>query len=215
MALDDASKGVLREYISTLPEGQQQALAPLLALLGSSGGEEPGGTQISTDEQAAAFLRQLQENPAQAQTLIAALDNSSLEYLSGYLQNVIDITADEAQKQQLTLLQELVDTQIAAGSDPGGEEPDEGLTKDEIPAFLQQLAGMSEQEAAEALMALDLDELRLLQSYLQSSINQFEAGERELASGSRELTKARREYEEQKAEADAQFAEAEQEFAAW
>ena len=72
---------------------------------------------------------------------------------------------------------------------------------------------MSEQEATAALMALDLDELRLLQSYLQSSINQFEAGERELASGSRELTKARREYEEQKAEVDAQFAEAEQEFA--
>lgn len=207
-ALDSASKGVLREYILTLPEEQQQALASLLALLGSSGGEEPGGTQISTDEQAAAFLRQLQENPAQAQTLIAALDNSSLEYLSGYLQNVIDATADEPQKQQLTMLKGLVDAQLAAGS-----EPDEGLTQDEIPAFLRQLAGMSEQEAAAALMALDLDELRLLQTYLQGSIDQFKAGEAALADASRELTKARREYEEQKAEVDAQFAEAEQEFA--
>ena len=211
-SLDGASKGVLREYILTLPEEQQQALAPLLALLGSSGGE-PDEPQISTDEQAAVFLQQLQENPAQMQTVIAALDNSSLQYLSTYLQGVIKSTQDEEQKQQLTVLKGLVDAQLAAGSDPGGGEPDEGLTEDEIPAFLRQLAGMSEQEAAAALMALDLDELRLLQSYLQSSINQFEAGERELASGSRELTKARREYEEQKAEADAQFAEAEQEFA--
>ena len=215
-ALDSASKGVLREYISTLPEGQQQALAPLLALLGSSGGEEPDESAIANDQQAGAFLLELSAlgNNIQAiQEKIAALDDSSLQYLSNYLQTVIGSSTSETQIAQLSMLKSLVDQQLAAGSEPGGEEPDEGLTQDEIPAFLQQLAGMNEQEAAEALMALDLDELRLLQSYLQSSINQFEAGERELASGSRELTKARREYEEQKAEADAQFAEAEQEFA--
>lgn len=217
-ALDDASKGVLREYINgllqndQLPEEDKTQLRMLLTLLGSSGGE-PDEPQISTDEQAAAFLQQLQENSAQMQTMIAALDDSSLQYLSNYLQTVIDSSTSETQIAQLTMLKTLVDAQLDAGSDPGGSEPDEGLTEDEIPAFLRQLAGMSEQEAAAALMALDLDELRLLQSYLQSSINQFEAGERELASGSRELTKARREYEEQKAEVDAQFAEAEQEFA--
>ena len=221
-ALDDASKTVLREYINgllqndQLPEEDKTQLQMLLTLLGTSGGEEPGESAIANDQQAGAFLLKLSalgSNIQAIQEKIAALDNSSLQYLSNYLRTVIDSTEDETQKQQLTLLKGLVDTQIAAGSEPGGEEPDEGLTQDEIPAFLQQLAGMSEQEAAAALMALDLDELRLLQSYLQSSINQFEAGERELASGSRELTKARREYEEQKAEADAQFAEAEQEFA--
>ena len=217
-SLDDASKAMLREYINgllqnnQLPEAYKTQLQMLLTLLDSSGGE-PDEPQISTDEQAAAFLQQLQSDSTQAASLIAALDDSSLQYLSNYLQTVIDSSTSETQIAQLSMLKSLVDQQLEVGSEPGGEEPDEGLTQDEIPAFLRQLAGMNEQEAAAALMALDLDELRLLQSYLQSSINQFEAGERELASGSRELTKARREYEEQKAEADAQFAEAEQEFA--
>lgn len=219
-------------------EAQLAQLRQLAALLGASGadasaaeasgGEEPGGEEpggegaavaalgsftLSSDEEAAQFLQQLSALGGDAQAISAALgqlDDDGLEYFHNYLQNVIASLPDSAQKQQLSALLLMVEQAQGAGEDP---EPGTSLTEDEIPAFLEQLASMSETQAGLALMELDLDSLYLLRDYLDSSIQQYEDGKAQVAQANWQLAEAKREYEEQKKEVDDTFAEAEAQFA--
>ena len=218
----DYFHGYLQNIIAQLPDGdaQKQQLSALLAMVeqaqSAGGGEpDPGAPSISNDAEAMQFLQQLSALGTDATAISAALgelDEDSLEYFHGYLQNVIDSLPDEnAQKQQLSALLAMVEQAQSAG---GGEsDPGTSLTEEEIPAFLEKLSGMSETQAGLALMQLDLDSLYLLRNYLDSSIQKYEDGKAQISQANWQLTEAKREYSEQKKEVDETFAEAEAQFA--
>ena len=104
----------------------------------------------------------------------------------------------------------MVEQAQGSGGDP---DPGDSLTEDEIPAFLEKLAGMSESEAAQVLLGLDLDSLYLLRDYLESAVQQYEDGKAQISQANWQLTEAKREYEEQKKEVDDAFAEADAQLA--
>ena len=172
-----------------------------------------GSMTIASDAEAAQFLQYLSGLGTDAQAISAALgqlDDAGLSYFHGYLEGVIAGTSDETQKQQLTALLAMVEQAQGSGGDP---DPGDSLTEDEIPAFLEKLAGMSESEAAQVLLGLDLDSLYLLRDYLESAVRQYEDGKAQLAQANWQLTEAKREYEEQKKEVDDAFAEADAQLA--
>lgn len=172
-----------------------------------------GSMTIASDAEAAQFLQYLSGLGTDAQAISAALgqlDSAGLSYFHGYLEGVIAGTSDETQKQQLTALLAMVEQAQGSGGDP---DPGDSLTEDEIPAFLEKLAGMSESEAAQVLLGLDLDSLYLLRDYLESAVRQYEDGKAQLAQANWQLTEAKREYEEQKKEVDDAFAEADAQLA--
>lgn len=172
-----------------------------------------GSMTIASDAEAAQFLQYLSGLGTDVQAISAALgqlDSAGLRYFHGYLEGVIAGTSDETQKQQLTALLAMVEQAQGSGGDP---DPGDSLTEDEIPAFLEKLAGMSESEAAQVLLGLDLDSLYLLRDYLESAVQQYEDGKAQLAQANWQLTEAKREYEEQKKEVDDAFAEADAQLA--
>lgn len=172
-----------------------------------------GSMTIASDAEAAQFLQYLSGLGTDVQAISAALgqlDGAGLSYFHGYLEGVIAGTSDETQKQQLTALLAMVEQAQGSGGDP---DPGDSLTEDEIPAFLEKLAGMSESEAAQVLLGLDLDSLYLLRDYLESAVQQYEDGKSQLAQANWQLTEAKREYEEQKKEVDDAFAEADAQLA--
>lgn len=172
-----------------------------------------GSMTIASDAEAAQFLQYLSGLGTDAQAISAALgqlDDAGLSCFHGYLEGTIAGTSDEMQKQQLTALLAIVEQAQGSGGDP---DPGESLTEDEIPAFLEKLAGMSESEAAQVLLGLDLDSLYLLRDYLESAVQQYEDGKAQLAQANWQLTEAKREYEEQKKEVDDAFAEADAQLA--
>ena len=172
-----------------------------------------GSMTIASDAEAAQFLQYLSGLGTDAQAISAALgqlDDAGLSYFHGYLEGVIAGTSDETQKQQLTALLAMVEQAQGSGGDP---DPGESLTEDEIPAFLEKLAGMSESEAAQVLLGLDLDSLYLLRDYLESAVRQYEDGKSQISQANWQLTEAKREYEEQKKEVDDAFAEADAQLA--
>lgn len=172
-----------------------------------------GSMTIASDAEAAQFLQYLSGLGTDAQAISAALgqlDSAGLRCFHGYLEGVIAGTSDETQKQQLTALLAMVEQAQGSGGDP---DPGDSLTEDEIPAFLEKLAGMSESEAAQVLLGLDLDSLYLLRDYLESAVQQYEDGKSQLAQANWQLTEAKREYEEQKKEVDDAFAEADAQLA--
>lgn len=172
-----------------------------------------GSMTIASEAEAAQFLQYLSGLGTDAQAISAALgqlDDAGLSYFHGYLEGVIAGTSDETQKQQLTALLAMVEQAQGSGGDP---DPGDSLTEDEIPAFLEKLAGMSESEAAQVLLGLDLDSLYLLRDYLESAVQQYEDGKAQLAQANWQLTEAKREYEEQKKEVDDAFAEADAQLA--
>lgn len=172
-----------------------------------------GSMTIASDAEAAQFLQYLSGLGTDAQAISAALgqlDDAGLSCFHGYLEGVIAGTSDETQKQQLTALLAMVEQAQGSGGDP---DPGDSLTEDEIPAFLEKLAGMSESEAAQVLLGLDLDSLYLLRDYLESAVRQYEDGKAQLAQANWQLTEAKREYEEQKKEVDDAFAEADAQLA--
>ena len=172
-----------------------------------------GSMTIASDAEAAQFLQYLSGLGTDVQAISAALgqlDGAGLSYFHGYLEGVIAGTSDETQKQQLTALLAMVEQAQGSGGDP---DPGDSLTEDEIPAFLEKLAGMSESEAAQVLLGLDLDSLYLLRDYLESAVRQYEDGKSQLAQANWQLTEAKREYEEQKKEVDDAFAEADAQLA--
>lgn len=172
-----------------------------------------GSMTIASDAEAAQFLQYLSGLGTDVQAISAALgqlDSAGLSYFHGYLEGVIAGTSDETQKQQLTALLAMVEQAQGSGGDP---DPGDSLTEDEIPAFLEKLAGMSESEAAQVLLGLDLDSLYLLRDYLESAVRQYEDGKAQLAQANWQLTEAKREYEEQKKEVDDAFAEADAQLA--
>ena len=172
-----------------------------------------GSMTIASDAEAAQFLQYLSGLGTDVQAISAALgqlDSAGLSYFHGYLEGVIAGTSDETQKQQLTALLAMVEQAQGSGGDP---DPGDSLTEDEIPAFLEKLAGMSESEAAQVLLGLDLDSLYLLRDYLESAVQQYEDGKAQLAQANWQLTEAKREYEEQKKEVDDAFAEADAQLA--
>ena len=172
-----------------------------------------GSMTIASDAEAAQFLQYLSGLGTDAQAISAALgqlDDAGLSCFHGYLEGTIAGTSDEMQKQQLTALLAMVEQAQGSGGDP---DPGESLTEDEIPAFLEKLAGMSESEAAQVLLGLDLDSLYLLRDYLESAVQQYEDGKAQLAQANWQLTEAKREYEEQKKEVDDAFAEADAQLA--
>ena len=172
-----------------------------------------GSMTIASDAEAAQFLQYLSGLGTDVQAISAALgqlDDAGLSCFHGYLEGVIAGTSDETQKQQLTALLAMVEQAQGSGGDP---DPGDSLTEDEIPAFLEKLAGMSESEAAQVLLGLDLDSLYLLRDYLESAVQQYEDGKAQLAQANWQLTEAKREYEEQKKEVDDAFAEADAQLA--
>lgn len=172
-----------------------------------------GSMTIASDAEAAQFLQYLSDLGTDVQAISAALgqlDGAGLSYFHGYLEGAIAGTSDEMQKQKLTALLAMVEQAQGSGGDP---DPGESLTEDEIPAFLEKLAGMSESEAAQVLLGLDLDSLYLLRDYLESAVQQYEDGKAQLAQANWQLTEAKREYEEQKKEVDDAFAEADAQLA--
>ena len=172
-----------------------------------------GSMTIASDAEAAQFLQYLSGLGTDVQAISAALgqlDSAGLRCFHGYLEGVIAGTSDETQKQQLTALLAMVEQAQGSGGDP---DPGDSLTEDEIPAFLEKLAGMSESEAAQVLLGLDLDSLYLLRDYLESAVQQYEDGKAQLAQANWQLTEAKREYEEQKKEVDDAFAEADAQLA--
>lgn len=172
-----------------------------------------GSMTIASDAEAAQFLQYLSGLGTDAQAISAALgqlDDAGLSYFHGYLEGVIAGTSDETQKQQLTALLAMVEQAQGSGGDP---DPGDSLTEDEIPAFLEKLAGMSESEAAQVLLGLDLDSLYLLRDYLESAVQQYEDGKAQISQANWQLTEAKREYEEQKKEVDDAFAEADAQLA--
>ncbi|HIU30881.1 MAG TPA: FtsX-like permease family protein [Candidatus Caccousia avistercoris] len=170
--------------------------------------ETPEEPQISSEEEAAAFLQELMgQNPADAMTAVSGLDESSKSYLSNYIQTVLE-NPDVPEEQQ-ALLRQLLALLGGSGEEEGGGE----LTEDNVADFLQELAGMDEAQAAEKLMGLSRDELVILSDYLHSAVDQYEDGRAQISSANWQLREARAEYNRQKAEADEQFAEAEQELA--
>ena len=172
-----------------------------------------GSMTIASDAEAAQFLQYLSGLGTDVQAISAALgqlDDAGLRCFHGYLEGVIAGTSDETQKQQLTALLAMVEQAQGSGGDP---DPGESLTEDEIPAFLEKLAGMSESEAAQVLLGLDLDSLYLLRDYLESAVRQYEDGKSQISQANWQLTEAKREYEEQKKEVDDAFAEADAQLA--
>lgn len=172
-----------------------------------------GSMTIASDAEAAQFLQYLSGLGTDAQAISAALgqlDDAGLRYFHGYLEGAIAGTSDETQKQQLTALLAMVEQAQGSGGDP---DPGDSLTEDEIPAFLEKLAGMSESEAAQVLLGLDLDSLYLLRDYLESAVRQYEDGKAQISQANWQLTEAKREYEEQKKEVDDAFAEADAQLA--
>lgn len=172
-----------------------------------------GSMTIASDAEAAQFLQYLSGLGTDAQAISAALgqlDSAGLRCFHGYLEGVIAGTSDETQKQQLTALLAMVEQAQGSGGDP---DPGDSLTEDEIPAFLEKLAGMSESEAAQVLLGLDLDSLYLLRDYLESAVRQYEDGKSQISQANWQLTEAKREYEEQKKEVDDAFAEADAQLA--
>lgn len=172
-----------------------------------------GSMTIASDAEAAQFLQYLSGLGTDAQAISAALgqlDDAGLSCFHGYLEGVIAGTSDETQKQQLTALLAMVEQAQGSGGDP---DPGDSLTEDEIPAFLEKLAGMSESEAAQVLLGLDLDSLYLLRDYLESAVQQYEDGKAQISQANWQLTEAKREYEEQKKEVDDAFAEADAQLA--
>ena len=172
-----------------------------------------GSMTIASDAEAAQFLQYLSGLGTDVQAISAALgqlDDAGLSCFHGYLEGAIAGTSDETQKQQLTALLAMVEQAQGSGGDP---DPGDSLTEDEIPAFLEKLAGMSESEAAQVLLGLDLDSLYLLRDYLESAVRQYEDGKAQLAQANWQLTEAKREYEEQKKEVDDAFAEADAQLA--
>lgn len=172
-----------------------------------------GSMTIASDAEAAQFLQYLSGLGTDVQAISAALgqlDDAGLSYFHGYLEGVIAGTSDETQKQQLTALLAMVEQAQGSGGDP---DPGDSLTEDEIPAFLEKLAGMSESEAAQVLLGLDLDSLYLLRDYLESAVRQYEDGKSQISQANWQLTEAKREYEEQKKEVDDAFAEADAQLA--
>lgn len=172
-----------------------------------------GSMTIASDAEAAQFLQYLSGLGTDAQAISAALgqlDDAGLSCFHGYLEGVIAGTSDETQKQQLTALLAMVEQVQGSGGDP---DPGDSLTEDEIPAFLEKLAGMSESEAAQVLLGLDLDSLYLLRDYLESAVQQYEDGKAQISQANWQLTEAKREYEEQKKEVDDAFAEADAQLA--
>lgn len=172
-----------------------------------------GSMTIASDAEAAQFLQYLSGLGTDAQAISAALgqlDSAGLRCFHGYLEGVIAGTSDETQKQQLTALLAMVEQAQGSGGDP---DPGDSLTEDEIPAFLEKLAGMSESEAAQVLLGLDLDSLYLLRDYLESAVRQYEDGKAQISQANWQLTEAKREYEEQKKEVDDAFAEADAQLA--
>lgn len=181
------------------------------------GGEEggDGGDQaIRDDADAQEFLASLMRmtDSSEQMAAIGALDSASRSVLGAYINALLESGAvtDETQKQQLTALLAMVEQAQGSGGDP---DPGDSLTEDEIPAFLEKLAGMSESEAAQVLLGLDLDSLYLLRDYLESAVRQYEDGKAQLAQANWQLTEAKREYEEQKKEVDDAFAEADAQLA--
>ena len=172
-----------------------------------------GSMTIASEAEAAQFLQYLSGLGTDVQAISAALgqlDDAGLSYFHGYLEGVIAGTSDETQKQQLTALLAMVEQAQGSGGDP---DPGDSLTEDEIPAFLEKLAGMSESEAAQVLLGLDLDSLYLLRDYLESAVRQYEDGKAQISQANWQLTEAKREYEEQKKEVDDAFAEADAQLA--
>lgn len=172
-----------------------------------------GSMTIASEAEAAQFLQYLSGLGTDAQAISAALgqlDSAGLRCFHGYLEGAIAGTSDETQKQQLTALLAMVEQAQGSGGDP---DSGDSLTEDEIPAFLEKLAGMSESEAAQVLLGLDLDSLYLLRDYLESAVQQYEDGKAQLAQANWQLTEAKREYEEQKKEVDDAFAEADAQLA--
>ncbi len=170
--------------------------------------EPPEEPQISSEEEAAAFLQELMgQDPADAMAAVSGLDESSKSYLSNYIQKVLENPDLPAEQQ--ALLQQLLALLGGSGEEEGGGE----LTEDNVADFLQELAGMDEAQAAEKLMGLSRDELVILSDYLHSAVDQYEDGRAQISSANWQLREARAEYNRQKAEADEQFAEAEQELA--
>lgn len=172
-----------------------------------------GSMTIASEAEAAQFLQYLSGLGTDVQAISAALgqlDDAGLSYFHGYLEGVIAGTSDETQKQQLTALLAMVEQAQGSGGDP---DPGDSLTEDEIPAFLEKLAGMSESEAAQVLLGLDLDSLYLLRDYLESAVRQYEDGKSQISQANWQLTEAKREYEEQKKEVDDAFAEADAQLA--
>lgn len=172
-----------------------------------------GSMTIASDAEAAQFLQYLSGLGTDVQAISAALgqlDDAGLSCFHGYLEGVIAGTSDETQKQQLTALLAMVEQAQGSGGDP---DPGDSLTEDEIPAFLEKLAGMSESEAAQVLLGLDLDSLYLLRDYLESAVRQYEDGKSQISQANWQLTEAKREYEEQKKEVDDAFAEADAQLA--
>lgn len=172
-----------------------------------------GSMTIASEAEAAQFLQYLSGLGTDVQAISAALgqlDSAGLSYFHGYLEGVIAGTSDETQKQQLTALLAMVEQAQGSGGDP---DPGDSLTEDEIPAFLEKLAGMSESEAAQVLLGLDLDSLYLLRDYLESAVRQYEDGKSQISQANWQLTEAKREYEEQKKEVDDAFAEADAQLA--
>ena len=172
-----------------------------------------GSMTIASDAEAAQFLQYLSGLGTDVQAISAALgqlDSAGLSCFHGYLEGVIAGTSDEMQKQQLTALLAMVEQAQGSGGDP---DPGDSLTEDEIPAFLEKLAGMSESEAAQVLLGLDLDSLYLLRDYLESAVQQYEDGKAQISQANWQLTEAKREYEEQKKEVDDAFAEADAQLA--
>ncbi len=172
-----------------------------------------GSMTIASDAEAAQFLQYLSGLGTDVQAISAALgqlDDAGLSCFHGYLEGVIAGTSDETQKQQLTALLAMVEQAQGSGGDP---DPGDSLTEDEIPAFLEKLTGMSESEAAQVLLGLDLDSLYLLRDYLESAVRQYEDGKAQISQANWQLTEAKREYEEQKKEVDDAFAEADAQLA--
>ena len=172
-----------------------------------------GSMTIASDAEAAQFLQYLSGLGTDVQAISAALgqlDGAGLSCFHGYLEGAIAGTSDETQKQQLTALLAMVEQAQGSGGDP---DPGDSLTEDEIPAFLEKLAGMSESEAAQVLLGLDLDSLYLLRDYLESAVRQYEDGKSQISQANWQLTEAKREYEEQKKEVDDAFAEADAQLA--
>ncbi len=181
------------------------------------GGEEggDGGDQaIRDDADAQEFLASLMRmtDSSEQMAAIGALDSASRSVLGAYINALLESGAvtDETQKQQLTALLAMVEQAQGSGGDP---DPGDSLTEDEIPAFLEKLAGMSESEAAQVLLGLDLDSLYLLRDYLESAVRQYEDGKSQISQANWQLTEAKREYEEQKKEVDDAFAEADAQLA--
>ena len=142
--------------------------------------ETPEEPQISSEEEAAAFLQELMgQDPAAAMAAVSGLDESSKSYLSNYIQTVLE-NPDVPEEQQ-ALLRQLLALLGGSGEEEGGGTEQAIGDDSAAQEFLAKLAQLDTAAAMAAVSGLDKSSKSYLSNYIQTVLENPDVPEEQQA----------------------------------